>query len=153
MQWERGTPTFGFGPYSSPNSWTINLDGTFLTGTTEYLFNPRLANFDTVVRAELRFYESHNLGGGSSPNFNASGTFEFHDGQGFRILGGDRVGLGGSTVKIGVNWWDGANADLQVGLFGNNPGWLFHRWSVQYTMYPFNEFNRNPNDSHPAFCI
>ncbi len=147
LQWERGTPSFGFGPHSSPNAWALNLDGPFITGTTENLINPNLDNFDTIARAEFRFYQNHNFGGGSSGAYNAAGTVEFFDGTKYVPMGGDRVGLGGGSTKIGVNWFDGQYGDLNVDLFGNTPGWVSSTGGqYKYTMYPLNEFNLQPQE-------
>ena len=146
LQWERGTPSFGFGPHSAPNTWATNLDGPFIPGTTENLVVPNLDNFDTIARAEFRFWQNHNFGGGSSGDYNAAGTVEYFDGTKYVPMGGDRVGLGGGSTQIGINWFDGIYGDLNVNLFNNDPGWVGSTGGqYKFTMYPLNEFNQQPH--------
>ncbi len=144
LQWELGTPTFGFnGAHSAPNAWVTNLDGKFRIGTTERLLVPLLNEFDTISKAEVRFW--HNIDFGSSSSSMAAGTVEYFTNGGYQTLG---------TVNssVGTNWWSSIYATPSSPLFanGSSPGAPAFvnstngRW-IRST-YPLDQFNYFTND-------
>ena len=76
-------------PRSSPNAWVTNLDGNFLVGTREALKMPVFDKFDTVFKAELRFWQNIDFGqsvGASS--YHVAGSILYRYQGNFEVLGG-----------------------------------------------------------------
>lgn len=157
-QWELGAPpatnnpTNIKSPRSSPNAWVTNLDGNFLVGTREALRMPVFDKFDTVFKAELRFWQNIDFGqsvGASS--YNVAGTVLYKYQGNFEVLGGQF-----QSPNIGVNWhgtcigtpastlFNGgpafvASTTPKPGCISNTGGAWQNGWI--YTMYPLDEFN------------
>ncbi len=158
LQWELGTPAAINNPSniksprSSPNAWVTNLDGNFLVGTREALKMPVFDKFDTVFKAELRFWQNIDFGqsvGASS--YNVAGSILYRYQGNFEVLGGQF-----QSPNIGVNWHGTCIGTPASTLFGGGPafvasttpkpacisntggawqnGWI-------YTMFPLDEFN------------
>ncbi len=161
LQWELGTPAVTNNPSniktprSSPNAWVTNLDGNFLVGTREALKMPVFKKFDTVFKAELRFWQNIDFGqsvGASS--FDVAGTILYRYQGNFAVLGGQF-----QSPNIGINWHGSCIGTPATSLFGGGPafvasttpkpacisntggawqnGWI-------YTMFPLDEFNGDP---------
>lgn len=153
LQWELGTPTNSGSittPRSSPNAWVTNLNGDFLVGTTEELVMPVLDDFDTISKAELRFYQNIDFGNTfGATSFDVAGTIKYKKQGQFEVLGEQY-----QASNIGINWMGSCLGTPSASLFGNKPafvnstsprpncvapttytnGWVF-------TMFPLDEFN------------
>ncbi len=158
LQWELGTPAVTNNPSniktprSSPNAWVTNLDGNFLVGTREALKMPVFDKFDTVFKAELRFWQNIDFGQSvGQTSYDVAGTVLYYNLGNYEVLGGQF-----QSPNIGVNWHGTCIGTPASTLFGGGPafvasttpkpscisnsggawqnGWI-------YTMFPLDEFN------------
>lgn len=155
IQWELGAPpannpTNIRSARSSPNAWVTNLDGNFLVGTRENLIMPVFDKFDTVFKAELRFYQNIDFGQSvGAASYDVAGSVLYRQQGVFEVLG-----AGFQAAAIGVNWHGTCIGTPSSALFGGDPAFvvsttprpgcvLASGWSNGwvYTMFPLDEFN------------
>lgn len=148
-QWQLGQPggTRIRNAFSSPNAWVTNLDGSVLNGTDEYLYTPELTNFDTIVKARLRFRQNMDFAANAddAKTSRAVGTIEYEKSTGnWDVLGADILGI---VIKgvTNINWYDSEFGSSVLNELGGDPGFVGRTngaW-IQ-TSYALTQFDETP---------
>ena len=138
LLWELGTPSFGNinNAQSSPNAWVTDLDGPYLTNTTEILRIPRLDNFDTVVKPTVRFWQNVNMGSG------AAGAFEANLTSGWEPIAGSNSGVPIASNQ-GQNFYFSSFGSLSITILGNEPGFQGTSNGWKLSSFPLIQFEKN----------
>ena len=135
LQWQLGTPSFGniTSPQSSPNAWVTDLDGAYLTGTEEVLRTPVMANFDTVFKPTIKFFQNVDMGA-------AEGAFEARINPDWESVAGTNSGVNIARNQ-GQNWYFSPFGSLGLELFSNEPGFTGGSQGWKLSVFPLNQFN------------